>query len=121
MGFDCSLMKRGEVVVASLSGVLDRAAAPALTNFQNDLLALSPRAVVFDMKNLQDVKSESFRCFALLAKGLKDTKVHYCYSTLRSPLKRDLIGAGLISHCEAVDSLELALKALFTKIEVQTT
>lgn len=116
MGFEYKIIGSETAVVARLSGVLDRSAAAALTACQQELRALKPRGVVFEMKDVLDIKSESFRPFALLAKGLRDAKTPYCYASLGSDLKRDLIAAGLISRNEVEESLGGALKVIAEKL-----
>lgn len=116
MAFTFSLVAKDRIAVVTLQGVLDRAGAPELQRCTTELVESAPVAVVLSFQGVTNIKPEAYRAFAQLAKALKTARIHYRFACVERGIKQTLITDGLLSHPEAKDSLEAALKELVAEI-----
>src|SRR5262245_30777966 len=116
MSFEYSILNKDKIAVVSFQGTMDRASTEALDRCVKELLEAAPKAVALNMKAVANIKSEAYRSFAQLGKGLRTARVPYRFAALDPRLKQFLIQDGLLAHAEAKDSLEAALKELVAEL-----
>jgi anti-sigma B factor antagonist len=106
-GFECSLARSGDTVVARLRGELDLAAARSLEQTLQTVIAERPRRVIVDLRRLEFMGSTGLHAFSKLRRRL-DPDAELLLVRGPEGVHRVFVISGLAEKLHFVDAADVA-------------